>query len=142
MAPETRAQAQRAAGRRSQGQQNRRRREALERQRAAWLANPSGPTIGNSLLQYDLRSITPESRETAVRGVCADHLKASTVRVLDSDSGMFVAIGVFDRKPIRLQVYGPDNDKDGRKITCSCDTFSSKPETVICEHIYVSSIPN
>lgn len=138
MAPQTRAQAQRVVGRRSQGQQNRRRREALERQQAAQLANPTSPISGNSLISYDLLSLAPEARDIAARGLRADNLIVDTVRMFDpADSGTYVAIGIFEKKPSRIHIYGPESR--GRKVKCNCEAFSKRPETAICEHIYVSS---
>ena len=128
---------------RSAAQQERRARERAQRVQATQLrrtpaaiqATSTPPLTGHTGLLYDVRALTPQTRETASKGLSSDGIFVEFSGKYEGEEGSHCGFQLRGVSSVR--VYGVDGND--RRITCSCDEFRRNPATAICPHIYVSS---
>ena len=131
---------------RSQAQQERRRRERVERQRLSeqregspiLLPGADGTIRGHTGITYNVRQLTPRSQKVAVRGLHAAEFMVDASREFSAmaESSYY---GFQLRVAESVRVYGPSGSNP--RITCTCDDFNRNPGTAFCAHIYVNIPP-
>ena len=120
---------------RSQAQRLRRQRERMGRERV------DAPQQSHTGLLYDLRQLSPATRDVASRGLQAEAVRAESVMRKDwNETEFYYAFKLSERSAVRLD---PRHDVQ-RVVSCSCSEFTSHWErdsaTAICKHIYVSDL--